>query len=176
MDRSERFCKIDLLLRQGKFVPVRRFLKELDLKQLYIRAELVRLSDTALARRLAWPCQVGEDHGELRFPHFSRDRPSRHVIAYMPSLWDRLLILVIDTNVLVSAFLGPGGSSREVIRRSLKMVHRLIVGAALFAEYESALQRRKTSASTNSSRSSPQRRSPSSTPRPGFLRERHAVT
>jgi len=51
------------------------------------------------------------------------------------------LILVIDTNVLVSAFLGPDGSSREVLRRSLKMQDRPIVGAALFAEYESVLAR-----------------------------------
>ena len=51
------------------------------------------------------------------------------------------MILVVDTNVLVSAFLGPDGSSREIIRRSLTRLYQPIVGAALFAEYESVLAR-----------------------------------
>ncbi len=50
-------------------------------------------------------------------------------------------LIVVDTNVLVSAFLGPGGASREVLRRSLDGRYRPLIGAALFAEYESVLER-----------------------------------
>jgi len=50
-------------------------------------------------------------------------------------------LIVVDTNVLVSAFLGPGGASREVLRRSLGGRYRPLIGAALFAEYESVLER-----------------------------------
>jgi putative PIN family toxin of toxin-antitoxin system len=50
-------------------------------------------------------------------------------------------LIVVDTNVLVSAFLGPGGASREVLRRSLGGRCRPLIGAALFAEYESVLER-----------------------------------
>ena len=49
--------------------------------------------------------------------------------------------IVVDTNVLVSAFLGPGGASREVLRRALEGRYRPLIGAALFAEYESVLER-----------------------------------
>jgi putative PIN family toxin of toxin-antitoxin system len=51
------------------------------------------------------------------------------------------LIVVVDTNVLVSAFLGPGGASREVLRRALQRRYEPLVGVALFAEYESVLER-----------------------------------
>jgi predicted nucleic acid-binding protein len=50
-------------------------------------------------------------------------------------------LIAVDTNVLVSAFLGPGGASREVLRRALGGRYRPLIGAALFAEYESALER-----------------------------------
>ena len=50
-------------------------------------------------------------------------------------------LIVVDTNVLVSAFLGPGGASREVLRRALEGRYRPLIGAALFAEYESVLER-----------------------------------
>ena len=50
-------------------------------------------------------------------------------------------LIVVDTNVLVSAFLGPGGASREVLRRALAGRYRPLIGAALFAEYESVLER-----------------------------------
>jgi putative PIN family toxin of toxin-antitoxin system len=50
-------------------------------------------------------------------------------------------LIVVDTNVLVSAFLGPGGASREVLRRALGGRYRPLIGAALFAEYESVLER-----------------------------------
>ena len=51
------------------------------------------------------------------------------------------MIVVVDTNVLVSAPLGPGGASREIFRRSLTGIYRPIVGAALFSEYEAVLSR-----------------------------------
>jgi putative PIN family toxin of toxin-antitoxin system len=51
------------------------------------------------------------------------------------------LIIVIDTDVLVSAFLSSGGASREVVRRSLEGRYEPLIGAALFAEYEAVLSR-----------------------------------
>jgi putative PIN family toxin of toxin-antitoxin system len=51
------------------------------------------------------------------------------------------VIVVIDTSVLVSAMLGPGGASREVIRRALDGRYQPVVGEALFAEYEAAVSR-----------------------------------
>jgi len=49
--------------------------------------------------------------------------------------------VVVDTSVFVSALLGPGGASREVVRRCLLGVHRPVMGVALFHEYESVLAR-----------------------------------
>lgn len=49
------------------------------------------------------------------------------------------MIVVIDTSVLVSAMLGPGGASREVIRRALQGRYCPLIGQALFVEYEAAL-------------------------------------
>jgi len=51
------------------------------------------------------------------------------------------LLIVVDTNVLVSAFLGPGGASREVLRRCFERRYQPLIGIALFAEYESVLER-----------------------------------
>ena len=51
------------------------------------------------------------------------------------------MLIVVDTNVLVSAFLGPGGASREVLRRVLQRRCEPLIGVALFAEYESVLER-----------------------------------
>lgn len=53
------------------------------------------------------------------------------------------MIVVVGTNVLVSAFLGPGGASREVLRRALEHRYQPLIGVALFAEYESVLERRE---------------------------------
>ena len=49
--------------------------------------------------------------------------------------------VVIDTNVFVSALLGPGGASREVLRRCLAGVHRPLMGAALYGEFDAVLSR-----------------------------------
>jgi putative PIN family toxin of toxin-antitoxin system len=49
------------------------------------------------------------------------------------------MIVVVDTSVLVSAMLGPGGASREVLRRSLRGLDTPLMGQALFAEYEAAM-------------------------------------
>ncbi len=51
------------------------------------------------------------------------------------------LIIVVDTSVLVSALLGPGGASRAVLRCTFKGVHLPLVGQALLAEYEAAIAR-----------------------------------
>ena len=51
------------------------------------------------------------------------------------------MIIVVDTNVVVSAYLGPDGPSREVVRRALVGTYHPIVGAALFAEYEAVFAR-----------------------------------
>ena len=50
-------------------------------------------------------------------------------------------LIVLDTNVLVSALLGGGGASREVLRRCIQGVYQPLLGAALFAEYESVMAR-----------------------------------
>jgi len=50
--------------------------------------------------------------------------------------------VVVDTNVFVSALLGPGGASREVLRRCLAGTHRPLMGSALYNEFEAVLSRR----------------------------------
>lgn len=50
-------------------------------------------------------------------------------------------LIVLDTNVLVAALLGGGGASREVLRRCIEGAYRPLLGAALFAEYESVMAR-----------------------------------
>ncbi len=49
--------------------------------------------------------------------------------------------VVVDTDVFVTALLGPGGASREVLRRCLSGVHRPLMGTALYNEFESVLSR-----------------------------------
>lgn len=51
--------------------------------------------------------------------------------------------VVVDTDVFVAALLGPGGASREVLRRCLAGVHRPLMGTALYGEFESVLSRRE---------------------------------
>ena len=51
------------------------------------------------------------------------------------------MVVVVDTNVFVSALLGPGGASRDVIRRCLKRRLSPLMGASLFAEYEDLVSR-----------------------------------
>jgi uncharacterized protein len=51
------------------------------------------------------------------------------------------VIIVLDTSVFVSALLGSSGASREVLRACLDGRLRPLMGAALFAEYESLLGR-----------------------------------
>lgn len=52
--------------------------------------------------------------------------------------------VVVDTNVLVSAFLSKGGGdNREVIRRCLKRQAQPVLGITLFSEYEDVLGREK---------------------------------
>lgn len=50
-------------------------------------------------------------------------------------------LIVLDTNVLVAALLGGGGASREVLRRCIEGAYRPLLGAALFAGYESVMAR-----------------------------------
>ncbi|WP_089945556.1 putative toxin-antitoxin system toxin component, PIN family [Candidatus Entotheonella palauensis] len=49
--------------------------------------------------------------------------------------------IVLDTNVFISALLGPQGASREVLRRCLTQRYLPLMGTALFLEYESVLAR-----------------------------------
>jgi len=51
------------------------------------------------------------------------------------------LIVVVDTSVIVSAMLGPGGASRTVLRGALTGTLQPLVGQALLHEYEAALGR-----------------------------------
>ncbi len=49
--------------------------------------------------------------------------------------------IVVGTDVFVAALLGPGGASREVIRRCLDGRYLPAMGTALFNEYEAVLAR-----------------------------------
>lgn len=51
------------------------------------------------------------------------------------------MVIVLDTSVFVAALLGPGGSSRFVLRACLDGRLLPLMGTALFAEYESVLSR-----------------------------------
>ena len=50
-------------------------------------------------------------------------------------------VVVIDTNVLVSALLGQGGMSRRVVRACLAGELQPVLGPALLAEYEDVFSR-----------------------------------
>jgi predicted nucleic acid-binding protein len=50
-------------------------------------------------------------------------------------------IIVVDTDVFVAALLGPGGSSREVIRRCLKRQYLPVMGSTLLSEYDAVMER-----------------------------------
>lgn len=58
--------------------------------------------------------------------------------AYMLS---SMAIIVLDTNVFVSALRSDGGASREVLRRILQGRHVPVFGNALWLEYEDLLGR-----------------------------------
>ena len=49
--------------------------------------------------------------------------------------------IVLDTNVFISALLGPRGASREVLRCCLRRQYQPLMGTALFVEYESVMTR-----------------------------------
>lgn len=49
--------------------------------------------------------------------------------------------IVLDTNIFISALLGPRGPSREILRRCLTRRYLPLIGTALFLEYESVLTR-----------------------------------
>lgn len=51
------------------------------------------------------------------------------------------MVVVVDTNVFIAALLGPGGTSRSVLRACLSGRLQPLMGEALFAEYESLLSR-----------------------------------
>lgn len=51
-------------------------------------------------------------------------------------------IVVLDTNIFVSAILGPKGASREILRGCLRKDFQPIMGNALFLEYEALLARK----------------------------------
>ncbi len=51
--------------------------------------------------------------------------------------------IILDTNVLISALLGPRGPSREVLRRCLRRQHQPCMGTTLFLEYESVMARQE---------------------------------
>lgn len=50
-------------------------------------------------------------------------------------------VVVIDTNVFVSALLGPAGASREILRGCLKGEYVPLIGPALYHELEAVLAR-----------------------------------
>lgn len=52
-------------------------------------------------------------------------------------------IIILDTNIFISALLGPTGASRIIIRGCLQGLFQPIMGNALFQEHEELLQREK---------------------------------
>lgn len=61
------------------------------------------------------------------------------------SIYDIILmmsnVIVVDTSVLISALIGPGGPSRGLIRRCLEGRYSPLISNALFQEYEAVSQR-----------------------------------
>ena len=49
--------------------------------------------------------------------------------------------IVVDTNVFISALLGPRGASRDVVRACLERRLAPLMATSLFAEYESLMTR-----------------------------------
>jgi putative PIN family toxin of toxin-antitoxin system len=49
--------------------------------------------------------------------------------------------IVLDTNVFVSALLGPRGASRALVRACLMGIYQPLMGTALFLEYEAVMDR-----------------------------------
>lgn len=62
------------------------------------------------------------------------------MVAYMLPLAMKKII-VVDTNVLVGAFIGSGGANREVVRRCLLGKYKPLISNALFREYEDVVVR-----------------------------------
>jgi len=52
--------------------------------------------------------------------------------------------VILDTNVLVSAFTSVEGASRQILRRLLRGQAQALISVSLFAEYESVLARPET--------------------------------
>lgn len=51
------------------------------------------------------------------------------------------LKIVLDTNIFISAVLGPKGASRQIIRGCLQQEYLPLMGNTLFLEYEALLAR-----------------------------------
>ena len=49
--------------------------------------------------------------------------------------------IVLDTNIFISAVLGPRGASRQILRGCLQQEYLPLMGNALFLEYEALLSR-----------------------------------
>lgn len=52
-------------------------------------------------------------------------------------------VIVLDTNIWVSALLGKGGACREILRGCLRHEHQPLMGNALFLEYEALTTRKE---------------------------------
>lgn len=64
----------------------------------------------------------------------------RHATTAYVLSW-QVVVVVVDTSVFVAALLGPSGASRSILRACLDGRLVPLMGAALFAEYESLLSR-----------------------------------
>ncbi len=52
-------------------------------------------------------------------------------------------VILLDTNIFVSALLGPIGASRKILRGCLQNNYQPLMGTALFCEYETLMRREK---------------------------------
>ena len=67
------------------------------------------------------------------------------------SIKNRLVRLVVDTNVVIAAFRSSSGASNELLRQAASGAFRLLCSTALFLEYEAVLGRLEVRAATGHS-------------------------
>ena len=134
MDRTERFYKIDRLLRQHKHVPVNRFLEELDISLATFKRDIEYMRS-----RLHAPIQWDREMNGYSFTTPPRDAPRYE----LPGLWFNAseiyallmmeqLLENIDPGVLarrleplkarLATLLGSAGNEADEVRRRIRVL------------------------------------------------------
>src|SRR3954454_10256587 len=157
MDRTERFYKIDRLLRQNKFVPLERFLKELEVSRATFKRDIEYMRDRHHAP-ITWD---RENNGycftmpELQAPRYELpglwfNASEIHALLTMEQLLEG-----IDPGILahridpmrqrLQALLGSADHSADEIRRRIRVLPmaRRRMPAGQFERTASALLKRR---------------------------------